>query len=229
SEWIRAWGKGLYGLVNNAGIGGFGPMVDTSVEELHLVLDSNLYGMHRMVRACFPFLLESHGRIVNICSIAGILTESFRGTYGISKHAAESYTDLLREELSGLGIHVSAIEPGSFRSNIMSNGLARMGPDAAATWKNSVYRDVVDRAIAQLTSSPEHLAGLHLPEPRPVAEAVADALFSDRPKPRYLVANQEETDRVIAQVLTLLSQLNQKQDHTLTKAQLAERLQAIVP
>ncbi|MGI0055605.1 MAG: SDR family NAD(P)-dependent oxidoreductase [Thermoplasmata archaeon] len=226
SEWIRTAGKGLYGLVNNAGIGGFGPMVDTPVEDLHRVLDSNLYGMHRMVRACFPFLLKSHGRIVNICSIAGILTEPFRGTYGVSKHAAESYSDILREEFSGLGIRVSAIEPGSFRSNIISSVIAHVGPDPAAAWKDSVYHEAVQRAIAQLTSTPERIAGLQFPEPRPVAEAVSDALFSEEPKPRYLVANSEETDRVIAQVLTLLKQLNQKNEHSLTTAQLTERFEA---
>lgn len=229
-EGIREVGTGLYGLVNNAGISGFGPLLDNSVRAMLRVLDVNLFGMHRMVRACFPFLRESHGRVVNISSIAGILTGGFLGTYVISKHAVESYSDTLREELSPFGIHVSLIEPGDFRSNIVINAFARRGPEeAAARWSNSLYREAVLPALAEMTKSPEHLARLDYPEPRPVAEAVSDALFSQEPKPRYLVANQDETSEVVTKVLNLLSQLNQRHDHSLTKAELTERLESILP
>ncbi len=84
---LRDSGKGLYGLVNSAGIASLSPLLETSVEELHRVQAVNLDGVHRMVCATFPFLRESKGRIVNISSIGGILTDTFLGPYGISKHA----------------------------------------------------------------------------------------------------------------------------------------------
>jgi len=221
-EWVRRSDKGLYGLVNCAGIAGFGPMVDTSVEELHRILDVNLFGAHRMVQRFYPFLIASHGRIVNISSMGGILTETFLGTYGISKHAVEAYTDLLREELAGLGVGVSAIEPGAFRSELGANYVASKGPNFASAWNKSLYRKVIEALIPQYTGTPEALHRLDLPDPAPVAEAVSEALFSDSPKPRYLVApTKAGADKVMVQVLTLLDQLNRGQTRPLSKAQLA--------
>lgn len=229
AEWVRASGMSLYGLVNCAGVAGFGPMVDTPIEELQRVLDVNLYGGHRMVRACFPFLLASHGRIVNISSLGGILTETFLGTYGISKHAIEAYTDILRAELSGLGIQVSVVEPGAFRSEINANYVALKGPNFSSAWNESVYRQVIEGLIPEYVGTEEALHRLGYPDPRPVAEAVSDALFSEAPQARYLVSpTQEGADLVMAQLLGLLDQLNQGHEHSLTKAQLAELFEKLV-
>lgn len=121
---IRDSGHGLYGLVNNAGIASLSPLVETSVEELHRIFAVNLEGMHRMVCALFPFLRESKGRIVNISSVGGILIDTFLGPYGISKHAVEAYTEILREEVAAFGVRVSAVEPGAFQSELVSNATA---------------------------------------------------------------------------------------------------------
>jgi NAD(P)-dependent dehydrogenase (short-subunit alcohol dehydrogenase family) len=84
---IQSAGRGLDGLVNNAGIVDLAPLLDTSVEDLGQLLDVNLYGIHRMVRACFPLLRKSRGRIVNIGSINGVYPEEYAGAYCISKYA----------------------------------------------------------------------------------------------------------------------------------------------
>jgi NAD(P)-dependent dehydrogenase (short-subunit alcohol dehydrogenase family) len=99
---IRASAQGLYGLVNNAGNGMMGPLPDSSVEDLHRALAVNLDGMHRMVSGMFPFLQKSRGRIVNISSINGFITEPLFGGYCISKFAVEAYTDTLRAEVQAL-------------------------------------------------------------------------------------------------------------------------------
>lgn len=81
--------RGLHGLVNCAGVAGIGPLLDTPVEELNRVLGVNLIGVHRMIHAFGPLLVESHGRIVNISSIGGFLVDTWLGPYGTSKHALE--------------------------------------------------------------------------------------------------------------------------------------------
>ena len=222
---IRASGHGLYGLVNNAGIGAIGPLAEIPVEELHRVFAVNLDGIHRLVGATFPFLRESRGRVVNISSISGILVEPFFGPYNISKHAVEAYTDTLREELAPLGLHVSAIEPGVFQSRIFANGLAAMPKDFQSAWEasDSVFRDTVLK-ILEYVSTPEMLYGTEKPVPTPVARAVADALYSDHPKPRYLVANPGASDLVVHRLLTLLRQCNEGQPHPLRPTELHAQL-----
>ena len=224
AEGIRASGSGLYGLVNNAGIAAVGPLVETPVEELHRILAVNLDGMHRMVCAVFPFLRESQGRIVNMSSVGGILTATFLGPYGISKHAVEAYTEILREEVAPFGVRVSAIEPGLFRSELSANSAAFKGDRLRSEWDRSIYRDVILRVIDSFTSTPERLHGIGLPPPTPVAEAVAHALFDPAPKARYLVASQETVDAVIAKVLSVLKELNEDQPHSLTTAEIAAKL-----
>jgi NAD(P)-dependent dehydrogenase (short-subunit alcohol dehydrogenase family) len=223
---IRGSTQGLYGLVNNAGNGVIGPLADSSVEDLHRALAVNFDGMHRMVIGMFPFLRKSHGRIVNISSINGFVTEPLFGGYCISKFAVEAYTDTLRAEVLPLGIRVSSVEPGAFQSRIYANGLAAMGDRFRKVWEksDSVYRDQVLRALDEL-SDPEVLNRTRWPKPTPVAEAVAHALFAEDPKPRYLVGSREEVNEVVDRVLTNLRQLNEQHPHSLSASELVARLQ----
>jgi NAD(P)-dependent dehydrogenase (short-subunit alcohol dehydrogenase family) len=222
---IRDAGHGLFGLVNNAGVGTIGPLVEISVEELHRASNVNLDGMHRMVGAMFPFLREAHGRIVNVSSTAGFLVEPFFGPYNISKHEVEAYTDLLREEVRPFDVRVSSIEPGSFQSNLFANGTALMGDAVREQWERSIYRDQLVPTWDAMVSDPEILYRRGLPRPTPVAEAVSHALYSPEPKSRYLVCTKEEADAVVDRILALLRELNEQQPHGLTKSELVARLE----
>ena len=110
---IRKRQLGLYGLVNNAGIADIVPTIDSSVDDLARVMDVNLYGIHRMVRALFPFLRESRGRIINISSINGVAPYEFGAAYSSSKFAVEAYSEVLRMELSELGIKCARSSPAA--------------------------------------------------------------------------------------------------------------------
>ena len=147
---LHSEGKGVYGLVNNAGVVDYRPLIDSSVEELYRILNVNLYGIHRMTRALVPFLIESHGRIVNISSISGFLTLKFFGAYSISKHAVEAYSDTLREELDQFGVIVSTVEPGDFQSNITANFLPFLKKDELLS--QSRYREELAEIIGDLES-----------------------------------------------------------------------------
>jgi NAD(P)-dependent dehydrogenase (short-subunit alcohol dehydrogenase family) len=204
---VRESGRGLYGLVNNAGITNMGPLAEMTVEELHQVLAVNLDGVHRMVNAMFPFLRESRGRVVNVSSIGGFLVEPLLGPYFISKHAVEAYTDVLREEVAPLGVHVVTVEPGDFQSSIFENGLTRFGDEIRRKWtgSDSVFREQVFHTLEFLEKRRNRI---EFPLPLPVAEAVANALVLDDPKPRYLVGTPTEARRVVDRLLSLAYEVN---------------------
>jgi NAD(P)-dependent dehydrogenase (short-subunit alcohol dehydrogenase family) len=92
---ITKAGRGLWGLVNNAGVATPGPAMDMSMEEFDLTMQVNVYGPFRMAQAFRPLLAESKGRITNIGSISGILASPRLNAYSISKHGIEAFTDSL--------------------------------------------------------------------------------------------------------------------------------------
>ena len=221
---VRSFGKGLYGLVNNAGIADLTPTIDTSMEEFVRVLDVNLYGVHRMVRAWFPLLRQSRGRIVNISSVNGVAPDKFLAAYSASKFGLEAYSEVLREELSELGIYVSVVEPGGFRSEIMTKSLARRTTGIETAYADSPNRDDYLKFMSEFVGTPGALSRTIYPEPRPVAEAVVSALFSPSPKPRYLVGNTEEMDWTISHVLRILVQLSGPEGRGLSQEELIDRV-----
>ena len=72
-ETITNAGRGLYGLVNNAGVAAIGSFADTTMEEFDLVMQANVYGPYRVTKAFMPLLVARKGRIVNIGSLSGVL------------------------------------------------------------------------------------------------------------------------------------------------------------
>jgi NAD(P)-dependent dehydrogenase (short-subunit alcohol dehydrogenase family) len=223
---VRKKKMGLYGLVNSAGIADLAPLIDASPEDLAREMEVNFYGIHRMVRACFPFLRESRGRIVNISSINGVSPVEFGGAYSASKFALEAYSDVLQQELSGLGIDVCLVEPGGFRSAIMTNMVARQGRVDVKKAAETSVRDKFLKFMSEFVGAPEDRDRIKYPDPRPVAEAVIDALFSASPKHRVMVANKEETDWVIAHALRVLAQLNDSTGHRVSPKGLLAQLKA---
>jgi NAD(P)-dependent dehydrogenase (short-subunit alcohol dehydrogenase family) len=206
---VQKQGHGLYGLVNNAGITDIAPTVESSVEDFARVIDVNLYGIHRMVQAFFPLLRESRGRIVNISSINGVAPFEFGAAYSASKFALEAYSEVLRAELSEFGIRVCVIEPGGFRSAIVTNMFARKPTASTTGVEASPFRDQCQKFLSDFAGTPEKMNRTIYPEPRPVAEAVAKALFAEKSRLHIMVGNKEETDWAIVHTLKLLNQLNQ--------------------
>ncbi len=108
-------------LVNNAGFGVAGAIEDTTVEEARAQLETNFLGTHRLCRAVLPGMREQRsGRIVNIGSLAGLVSIPFQAFYCATKYAVEAYTEALRMEVRPFGIHVSLIEPGDFATGFTS-------------------------------------------------------------------------------------------------------------
>jgi len=209
-------GRGLYGVVNNAGVVVVAPLIEAEEKDLDYIFGVNLYGPYRITKAFAPMILESKGRVVNISSLNGIVASPMIGAYSMSKHAVEAYGDALSAELSRFGVRVSLIEPGNYGTEIGKNVLARMD---TAVVKGSRFEPQMRAALNQMRSFENN------PPPDEVAEAVFDALSSATPKPRYMVvpvANQAAlTIRTAADHLV---QLNDSQKFSYTRDELVQML-----
>ena len=201
---IESEGRGLYGLVNNAGVAVVGPLIEMPEEDMHFQLDVNLFGPYRVTKAVAPLLIESKGRVMTTSSLNGVVSSTFLGAYSMSKHGVEAYTDALAGELANFDVTVGVVEPGNYKSRIVASMKERMVA-AGYTPENSRYGDMLD-----MFSGPDDRA--QYPEPDDVAKAVLHFMSSDTPKVRYLVLpNQGEAEITIRKAIQALVQLNQ--DH----------------
>lgn len=111
-------------LVNNAGIGFVGAIEEASIEELKNVFEVNFFGMTQLTQSVLPHMrARQNGHIVQISSHAGIKATAGFGVYNASKFAMEGLSEALALELKPLGIRVSIIEPGPFRTNFAGRSL----------------------------------------------------------------------------------------------------------
>ncbi|CAH6778557.1 retinol dehydrogenase 16 [Phodopus roborovskii] len=122
TQWVkeRVGNRGLWGLVNNAGISvPSGPTEWLNKQDFAKVLDVNLLGMIEVTLNMLPSVRKARGRVVNVSSVMGRVS-CFGGGYCISKYGVEAFSDCLRRELSYFGVKVAIIEPGSFKTGATS-------------------------------------------------------------------------------------------------------------
>ena len=202
AEQIRESGTGLWGLVNNAGVGGGGGIVDTPIEDQNFVFAVNVEGVYRTTQAFAPFVMESKGRIITTGSIAGTLSWGGGSAYSGSKHAMEAYTDALAAEMQPHEVAVSVVEPGNYKSRIRRSSVSRAMQQIKA--KGGEVPDEMKQAYEQ-TAERE----LSYKEPDEVTDAFLHALFDDAPLRRYVVVpNQQEQEWTIRTKMNELVQLN---------------------
>ena len=195
-------GRGLWGLVNNAGVATSGPVASLEDADLDFVLNVNVNGVVRVTRAFIPLLVESKGRIVTTGSISGILSSPGSSAYSMSKHAMEAFTDSLAREMEPAGVYVSVIEPGSYKSHIRRTAVARIKSNI-----ESAGVELTDDMRSRMKAATER--ELTLDEPDAVSDALLHALFADTPGRRYMVVpNEEEADLTIRKAIEELVQLN---------------------
>jgi NAD(P)-dependent dehydrogenase (short-subunit alcohol dehydrogenase family) len=165
-------------VVNNAGFAVLGAVEDTSVAEAKQQLETNFFGVLRVINAVLPKLrAQGGGRIVNVSSLGGIFGMPYSGLYSASKFAVEGLSEALRMELKPFRIHVSLIEPGDFRTELTvarRRTAASLGPSAHASG--------LARAM-QAAEKDEKAA----PTPEPIAELLERVLLSNSPRLRYTV------------------------------------------
>ncbi len=109
---VALQGAGLAGLVNNAGISVDIPIECVDIDLLRRQMEVNAIAPVAVTQAFLPLLRRARGRVVNVSSVNGRVASPFSGPYCMSKFALEAFTDCLRQELAGWGMHVSSIQPG---------------------------------------------------------------------------------------------------------------------
>jgi len=147
---ISEAGRGLYGLVNNAGVAVVQPLIEIEEQDFDFQMNVNIYGPYRVTRAFAPLLIESKGRISIIGSISGTLSSATWGPYSMTKFAMEAYADALAHEMKSFGVHVSLIEPGAYRSNIGKSALERMDEQNQSA-DDSQFKEAMDESINWLS------------------------------------------------------------------------------
>jgi short-subunit dehydrogenase len=123
-QYCQKEGTKVWALVNNAGIADGGALDWTSLDVYRRVMEVNFFGLVATTKAILPFLKSSpNSRIVNLSSVAGLVSGAGIGPYFASKHAVEGLAKGLREELKPWNIHVSNVNPAFMRTPILTSGM----------------------------------------------------------------------------------------------------------
>jgi NAD(P)-dependent dehydrogenase (short-subunit alcohol dehydrogenase family) len=202
---------GLWGLVNNAGVGLPAAVEFTSRDDLLQLFEVNTIAPLRLMQACLPLLRTARGRIVNVTSMNGILALPMVGGYSASKFALEALSDTLRIELRPWEVSVSVVRPGQIRTAIFDKAGAALTDRTAAITPELLSGYETMYARGEFFNQ----RGVKSPTPpEAVAKAVVHALTARSPRPHYHVGIDAQLmktmrswlptrirDRIIARVM----------------------------
>lgn len=167
-------------LVNNAGYGYQSSVEEGEESEIRAQFDANVFGLFAITRAVLPVMREQRsGNIINITSVAGLIGFPGSGYYAASKHAIEGWSDALRAEMEPLGIGVTCVEPGPFRTDWGGRSL-RQTPSTIA--------DYAETAAKRLAMT-RQLSGTQAGDPVRAGEAMI-GIARNTEAPRHLVLGE---------------------------------------
>ncbi|MDX1893070.1 SDR family NAD(P)-dependent oxidoreductase [Mycolicibacterium sp. 050158] len=172
---------GIDVLVNNAGRGWYGSIEGMDESSIRAMFELNFFGVLSVTRAVLPGMrARGTGWIVNVSSVAGLVSAPGFGYYSATKFAIEAVTDALRDEVAAQGISVLTVEPGAFRTNayagFANEPVAEMIPN---------YHDMLEQVRAAFIE----MDGVQPGDPRRGAHAVIAAMAQDPPPRRLVLGN----------------------------------------
>jgi NAD(P)-dependent dehydrogenase (short-subunit alcohol dehydrogenase family) len=168
-------------LVNNAGYGHEGIMEESPLSELRRQFDVNVFGAVAMMKAVLPFMRERRrGHILNITSMGGYITLPGITYYCGSKFALEGISEALGKEVESFGIAVTAVAPGSFRTDWAGRSMTRT-PRSIADY---------DPVFDPVRKAREEKSGKQLGDPQKAARAMLEAIAADSP-PKHLLLGSD--------------------------------------
>ena len=172
---------GIDVLVNNAGNGYLSAIEEGEDEQVRKLFDTNYFGVVDTIKAVLPAMrARQAGHIVNISSMTGLVANPPNGYYSSTKFALEALTEALAQEVKQLGIKVTAIEPGAFRTDWAARSM----------WESSTPIGDYDENVGARKTMIKEFAN-HLPgDPRKVAEAVLMVTTLDEPPLRLLLGRE---------------------------------------
>ncbi|MFJ8214304.1 oxidoreductase [Streptomyces sp. NPDC096033] len=205
---LEAFGR-IDVVVNNAGYGLVGAIEEISDGAARELFDVNVFGVLNTLRATLPTLRSQRsGHVLNIGSVGGFATAPAVGLYGASKFALEGISEALHGELAPLGIRVTIIEPGGFRTDFLNSSSIRVEPAAIADY------------VAGAGPVREALAandGLQPGDPAKAAKAVVDITEAGEP-PLRLQLGADAVERVEAKLALVRRELDQWRHTALSTA-----------
>ncbi|WNK38959.1 oxidoreductase [Pantoea agglomerans] len=184
-------------LVNNAGYG-YQSSVEEGVEsEIRAQFDANVFGLFALTRAVLPAMRKARsGHVINITSVAGLIGFASSGYYSASKHAVEGWSDSLALEAGPLGIRVTCVEPGPFRTDWAGRSLHQTP---------STLLDYAETAVARMKATAEY-SGTQKGDPARAATAMIAITEHDDP-PRHLVMGAWGHDAVTSKLKERLAEI----------------------
>jgi NAD(P)-dependent dehydrogenase (short-subunit alcohol dehydrogenase family) len=191
-------------LVNNAGYGLAGGIEEATEDEFLPMFETNVFGLIRMTRALLPqFRRRRSGNIVNFSSIGGLIGTAGWGYYNTTKFAVEGFSEALAAELAPLGVHVTVIEPGPFRTDF----LGRSGQEAKLRIPD--YEPTVGKTREYFKTQ----AGRQPGDPQRAVEAVIAAVSAPNP-PLHLLLGKIALKRFRARLEQWTADLGQWEQTT---------------
>jgi len=179
-------------VVNNAGFGIAGSVEETTIEEAKSQFETNFFGAVRLCRAVLPIIRkQKYGYIVNISSVAGLMSIPFQGMYSASKFALEGMTEALRMEVKPFDIHIVLIEPSDFRTQFTANRRKTV-----ASVQSAVYQDKFTTSLGVMEAG--ETRG---PSPVKIARLLEHILDTPSPRLRYPVGPSSGVAIILKKVL----------------------------
>jgi NAD(P)-dependent dehydrogenase (short-subunit alcohol dehydrogenase family) len=187
---VAAGNKRIDVLVNNAGYGLFGPLADTSIEEIKAQFETNFFGVIRVTQQVLPVMRKQNSggsTIVNVSSVGGRIGIPVLSAYQSTKFALEGLSESMSYELEPFGIRVVIIEPGFIRTNIINSSTTA----EKALDSKSPYFSLTQKVKNHFKSMMENASSSSPPEE--VAKVILQAITSENPQLRYTVGNDAAT------------------------------------
>jgi NAD(P)-dependent dehydrogenase (short-subunit alcohol dehydrogenase family) len=182
-------------LVNNAGYGHEGILEESSIDDLRRQFEVNVFGAVAMIQAVLPSMRKRRvGHILNITSMGGIITLPGLSYYHGSKFALEGISESLGKEVKDLGIKVTAVEPGSFRTDWAGRSMVRAGRSIGD------YDPIIEPARKRRME----LSGWQIGDPKKAAQAMLKVALSDNP-PAHLLLGSDAVRLVDEKIKSLLA------------------------
>ena len=192
-------------LVNNAGYGYLASVEEGVPEEIRAQFEANVFGLFAMTRAVLPAMRrQKSGHVINIASVAGFCGFPGSGYYAASKHAVEGFSDSLSREVGPLGIKVTVVEPGPFRTDWAGRSM---------TQTPSTIPDYAETAASRLATTARN-SGTQAGDPVRAGEAMI-ALVSEPNPPLHLVLGEWGHDAVVKKLKDTLAEVESRRQTAL--------------
>jgi NAD(P)-dependent dehydrogenase (short-subunit alcohol dehydrogenase family) len=186
----------VYALINNAGYGHEGTLEESSIGELRQQFEVNVFGAVSMMKAVLPYMrARREGRILNVTSMGGLMTMPGLSYYHGSKFALEGISSSLAKEVRPLGIYVTAVEPGMFRTDWAGRSMVRSERTIAE------YDAIFDPIREARKARSGHQPG----DPAKAGKAIAEFLTSPEP-PLHLLLGKDAFNYVTKELEVLRSE-----------------------